>query len=92
MPNDKHKAYGVLGAADRSKVDRLASIMRLADALDVSHASVVRSAECHIKKGNVMIILKTKGSPDRELDKLGKKKDLFERTFKRTLTVEWDGS
>jgi exopolyphosphatase/pppGpp-phosphohydrolase len=92
MPDEKHKAYGMMGAADRSKVDRLASIMRLADGLDVSHSSVVRSVECHNNKGNVMIILQTNGSPDREMQKIGKKKDLFERTFRKALTVEWESS
>ena len=47
LPEDGHRDYRDLEAADRKVVDRLASILRVADALDVSHASVVRSIECH---------------------------------------------
>jgi CHAD domain-containing protein len=88
MPNDGHKAYKALKAADRAVVDRLASILRVADALDVSHASVVRSAECRVKKGSVTIILGATEHPERELEKVRSKKDLFEKTFKRTLAFE----
>ena len=92
LPDDRQRAYGALQTADREVVDRLASIIRVADALDVSHASVVRSAECIVKKGSVIMLLGTTGYPDRELEKARVRKDLFERTFKRTLAFEWESA
>jgi len=90
LPKDGHKGYGALRAADQRSVDRLASIIRVADALDVSHASVVRSAECLVKKGTVTVILETTAHPYRELEKAQAKKDLFEKTFNRKLVFEWN--
>jgi CHAD domain-containing protein len=90
VPSDDHKAYTILRAKDREVVDRLASIIRVADALDVSHASAVRSLECHVMKQSVIILLKTTEYPDRELEKVKVKKDLFEKIFKRSLTFEWE--
>ncbi len=90
VPNEGHDAYIALKPEDRKIVDRLASIVRVADALDVSHASVVQSAECHVKKGSVILLLGTTEYPDRELEKAREKKDLFEKTFKRTLAFEWE--
>jgi exopolyphosphatase/guanosine-5'-triphosphate,3'-diphosphate pyrophosphatase len=90
LPDKRQKAYRALKAVDQKVVDSLASIIRVADALDVSHAAVVRSAECRIKKGSVVIRLGTTEYPDRELEKARLKKDLFEKTFKRTLTFEWE--
>jgi CHAD domain-containing protein len=92
LPNDGHEPYRALETSDRTVVDRLASILRVADALDVSHASVVRSAECHVKKDSVVMILGTTVCPHRELEKARVKKDLFERTFKRALAFEWESS
>jgi hypothetical protein len=92
LPDKGHDAYRALKASDRAVVDRLASILRVADALDASHASVVVSAEYRPSKGGVVLLLGTSGYPDRELEKARAKKDLFERTFKRTLAFEWESS
>ena len=89
IPVQGHKEYEKLKAADRTMVDRLASLLRVADALDVSHASVIRSIECRVKKDKVFVILGTTGRPDRELEKAQEKKDLFEKTFKRSIAFEW---
>ncbi len=89
LPDDDHRGYKALRSADRMIVDKLASILRVADALDVSHASVVRSIECQIKKGSVNVLLRTTKYPDRELDKVLMKKNLFEKIFETTLTFEW---
>ena len=90
IPEQGHQEYGKLKAADRTAVDRLASILRVADALDVSHASVVRSIDCQVKKGRVILILGTTERPDRELEKAQERKDLFEKIFKRSITFEWE--
>ena len=90
VPDQRHRAYWSLKASDRKIVDRLASILRVADALDVTHASVVRSIECHIGRGTVVLLLKAAEYPDREVERAGKKMELFERTFKRNLKFEWE--
>jgi CHAD domain-containing protein len=90
LPNDDHKAYRSLKAIDRKVIDRLASLIRVADALDVSHSSVVRSTECTVNKERVTVRLETIGYPDRELEKAREKKDLFEKTFNRSLAFKWN--
>ena len=88
LPSDDHGAYRSMKSSDRATVDRLASIIRVADALDVSHASVVQSVACRVKKGSVVVLLRTSGYADRELEKVRTKRDLFEKVFKRTLMCE----
>src|SRR5690606_37459387 len=45
MPSTKHAAFKKLGPADRKRVRKLASILRIADALDRGHRSKVRAVE-----------------------------------------------
>ncbi len=90
LPKDSHIVYRGLNAADRKVVDRLASMLRVADALDVSHSSLVRSIECTMRKERTILRLGAIGYPDRELQKAREKKDLFEKTFNRKLAFEWN--
>jgi exopolyphosphatase/guanosine-5'-triphosphate,3'-diphosphate pyrophosphatase len=88
MPSPKHAVYGSLSADDKKRVRKLASILRLADALDRGHRSRVRNAE--VTLGNGEVSLRVEGSGDLALEvwTARRKAELFERTFERTLRVE----
>jgi exopolyphosphatase/guanosine-5'-triphosphate,3'-diphosphate pyrophosphatase len=88
MPSPSHASYKKLSAADRKRVRKLASILRVADALDRGHRSKVRSLDVRIGPEEVAIV--PKGSADLALEvwTARRKAELFERTFDRTLRFE----
>lgn len=87
LPKDTHKFYQGLSMEDKSIVQRLASLLRMADGLDRRHISSVKDLTCSVFEKKVMVRLEPEDVPP--LDKLtGKKKaDLFEILFKRDVVI-----
>lgn len=85
LPKERHKDYAVLNAADRDSVAKLGAIVRLADALDRSHDSRVANLKCRIESHAMYIELESAADCTNELMEVERKKDLFEKTFKRKL-------
>jgi exopolyphosphatase/guanosine-5'-triphosphate,3'-diphosphate pyrophosphatase len=88
MPKPQHDPYRVLSSKDRVTVSKLASLLRLADAMDNEHASRVIRFSVDYKKPRV--VLKMEGEGDLLLEKwaLLKKAPMFEEVFSVTLAVE----
>jgi hypothetical protein len=70
-----------LAPGDRRRVDVLASLLRIADGLDVRHLGVVADVAAVPEDGVVVVTAHTEGDAARELDAATEKADLFERTF-----------
>lgn len=84
MPNKKHASYMSLPEKDRKIVSMLSAIVRLADALDRTHCSVVQDLEFNLntENGILFILLKLNSlSYYFEMCKAQDKKDLFEMVF-----------
>ncbi|MCQ8894020.1 MAG: CHAD domain-containing protein [Methanolinea sp.] len=89
MPSPRHLPFGRLLADDRRTVLVLASLLRLADALDVGHDGLVERAECETSRGKVILrYFSKKRSPAVEVA-LSEKKGLFEETFQTPLEYIW---
>ena len=80
-PGPTHPRYMALSHADRMRVTQLASLLRLADALDRQHLGAVRSVRARLD--GLRLILELDGSDDILLEKwaVGRKKNVFEETF-----------
>jgi exopolyphosphatase/guanosine-5'-triphosphate,3'-diphosphate pyrophosphatase len=87
MPKERHPEYAALNAADRDSVCKLGSLVRLADALDRSHDSRITNLECRVTSGHVHLALASPSDCQNELVEIERKKDLFERAFKRPLII-----
>ena len=87
-PNTKHALYKKLTPADRSRVRKLASILRVADALDRGHRSKVRLLDVS-REGDVVVV-RPKGGADLALEvwTARRKAELFEKTFGLSLRFE----
>lgn len=89
FPNaKKHKIFRALNLYDREKVLVLASILRLADALDTNHDSCV--SEIEIEKTDGKFVLKTDVSLDFNKglkEVFMEKKELFEKVFKTKIEL-----
>ena len=87
LPKERHKEYAALNAADRDSVSKLGGIVRLADALDRSHDSRILNLNCRLQSGTLQIELDSDLDYSNELTEVERKKDLFEKAFKRRLIV-----
>ena len=88
-PKNKDYDYMSLSFELRRKVRVLAGILRLADALDFSHQSLVERVEVHATFENVTLQGIVRSSPFLEEIAINKKKDMFEQAFKKKVTVSW---
>jgi putative phosphoesterase len=88
-PKQKHYNYAPLNPSEKQKVVLLSSILRVADALDFSHGSIVKNLKVSINHAAVTVKCRVNQNPVLEDQSLNKKKDLFEKSFNRDLVVIW---
>jgi exopolyphosphatase / guanosine-5'-triphosphate,3'-diphosphate pyrophosphatase len=88
QPKPQHDGYRILPAKDRVVVSKLASLLRLADAMDNEHASKVTEFSVDYKKPR--FVMRLKGDGDLLLEKwaLLKKSQMFEDTFSVKVAIE----
>ncbi|MEA2689875.1 MAG: exopolyphosphatase / guanosine-5-triphosphate,3-diphosphate pyrophosphatase, partial [Candidatus Eremiobacteraeota bacterium] len=91
MPKPAHPEYAALAPADRRRVDVLASLLRIADGLDIRHLGVVTDVAAVPEGGLVVVTAQADGDASAELDAAMEKADLFERTFGMRITLHADG-
>jgi exopolyphosphatase/guanosine-5'-triphosphate,3'-diphosphate pyrophosphatase len=80
-PSHEDDVFCDLDPADRVIVTRLASILRIADALDVQHRGVVMDLIVEIEPAAVCVRVETLGSPAEAIKRAEQKSALFETTF-----------
>src|ERR1044072_1855021 len=80
-PKERHEFYAVLNQANRETVNKLAAILRIADALDRRHDSRVSDLRCSRNGRVVQIEMQSVGNCDREIAAAEQKCALFEQMF-----------
>jgi exopolyphosphatase/guanosine-5'-triphosphate,3'-diphosphate pyrophosphatase len=86
-PKDEHFLYDSLDEVLRTRVRRMASLLRLADALDREHLQRVESVTCSKRKGTLVIEVEGRGDLLLEQWALRKKAGMFEGVFGRAVQV-----
>ncbi|HKQ70970.1 MAG TPA: Ppx/GppA phosphatase family protein [Polyangiaceae bacterium] len=89
-PKKSHPELQDLSKEAQKKVCKLASILRIADSLDRTHANLVRAVRCTIDAKTVELRLETDDDPELELWTARRKGDLFEELFGRRLRFAVD--
>ncbi|UCD53588.1 MAG: YfcE family phosphodiesterase [Phycisphaerales bacterium] len=87
LPSEQHKHYGNLHPSDQHRVAVLGGILRLADGLDRTHASVVQRLACKVSPRKITIDCQVREPADIEFMAAKKKADLLESVFRRTVTI-----
>ena len=87
VPKKRHRAYGVLVKDDRRLVAQLASILRLADALDRRHSQRLKEVRCRVVDGAVRLVLRSERDLMVEAHAAEEKSDLFEKVFDHEIIV-----
>lgn len=91
-PNDSHEGYRDLPREERSRLHRLAALLRVADALDREHLQ--RVAGVHARIGGKAVTLRLEGEGDLLLEQwaIQKKAQMFRRVFETELIIEYTGA
>lgn len=87
LPKNSHSNFILLDEGSKELVIKLAGILRIADALDRSHASYVKDIVIDIYKHRVEFKLLTDGDISPERDGFNKKKDLLELYMEKELVI-----
>ncbi|HYM40960.1 MAG TPA: metallophosphoesterase family protein [Thermoplasmata archaeon] len=87
LPKKRHLPYAELSEADRATVSKLAALLRVADGLDRTHASVVARLSAKISPRRVQILCEARTAAEEERRFALKKGDLFRDVFERDLAI-----
>lgn len=89
LPNaEKHRTFAELGAKRRDLVEWLAAILRVADALDSNHTSVITKLKLQIGEKTLIVNLETKGDCWDEIRRVRRKEDLLVKKAGRTVVYQ----
>lgn len=80
-PKKSHSDYSKLNSDERLLICKLASLLRLGDALDRNKQSLIQNIECFIEEGQMCVITDCMEDITAEYEAIERKKDLFESTF-----------
>lgn len=86
-PKPSHEPFGSLGPEARDRVTRLAALLRVADGLDRGRAANVTGIELVLNGSQARLVVRSEADIAVELWGARRKRELFERLFKRRLDV-----
>ena len=86
-PKPSHEPFASLDREARDRVTRLAAILRVADGLDRGRAGHVSGIEVAVNGSQARLVVRSEGDIAIELWGARRKRELFERVFKRRLNV-----
>lgn len=77
-PRESHRYYKMMSDPEKRRVDAMSGILRVADAFDRSHKSLVKDLKVRVNKNEAEITLISDFNLSLEKKKFGVKKDLLE--------------
>ncbi len=87
-PKSKHEGYGRLNEKDQLIVNKLASILRIADGLDRSHINKIAGIVCRSHAKEVVLRIKSRDKIHLEEWAVNMKKTLFEEVFHKKIVIK----
>ncbi len=87
LPDARHAGYGELPADAQARVRALASLLRIADGLDYSHRSLVRSVRARLGPARLDVFVHAPAEVEVELRRAERKADLFRQEFGREVVL-----
>jgi exopolyphosphatase/guanosine-5'-triphosphate,3'-diphosphate pyrophosphatase len=88
LPRRSHSEYNALGREDRLVVNKLAAILRVADALDRTHTQALRNPVFKLNAERLLIEVPSAGEYDAEKQALFIKAQMFERVYGKTVVLK----
>lgn len=87
-PSKKHPEFAALATAQQQVVNKLSALLRIADAFDRSHRSLVSDITCHIDRTQVKIDLYVQEPLSLELWSFEQKSQLFTEVFELPIVLQ----
>jgi exopolyphosphatase/guanosine-5'-triphosphate,3'-diphosphate pyrophosphatase len=87
LPSPEHSAYQLLTPDERRALLLMIPILRLSDNLDRSHDQRIRSIDCRVRDGHVVLQVRAQGDIDLEQWAAERAATAFEQVYQRPLTV-----
>ena len=87
LPTIEHTAYGILSDEDKRRVNLLAPLLRIADALDRSHQGLVKELFCDLRDDAVVIYVGAEEEMPVEAAALARKGDMFREVYRRDVQL-----
>ena len=87
-PKKSHPEYAGLSADLRQSVRTLASMLRVAESLDRSHAQVISALEVHDRSDDLVVQVRTSGDAELELWATNRHLKPFEQVMRKPVTLE----
>jgi len=81
----RHRRFASLDGRRQAVVEWLAGMLRVADGLDCTHASLVKNLTCKLKTHTFQICLDVKGDCRRELERAVQKQELLTKILQRKI-------
>jgi exopolyphosphatase / guanosine-5'-triphosphate,3'-diphosphate pyrophosphatase len=88
LPTVQDENFRALPPKDRSTVIKLSALLRIADAMDVSHTRRVKDVHIRSKKNKWILSLEGEGALNLEIWALEKRRALFQDVFGMKLEIE----
>ena len=86
-PKPDHELFMTLTKSQKDRIKALSGILRVADGLDRSHYQNVQELQTEVTGDKIEIRIKTLGDAELEIWGAMRKRELFEKLFKRKLTI-----
>jgi exopolyphosphatase / guanosine-5'-triphosphate,3'-diphosphate pyrophosphatase len=87
LPSPEHTAYQSLTAEEKRTLMLLIPILRLSDNLDRSHDQRIRSVDCRLRDGQVVLQVHARGDIDLEQWAAERAAAAFQQVYQRPITV-----
>jgi CHAD domain-containing protein len=91
MPGEEDEIYVQMKKAERTKVDVLAALLRVADGLDRTHRGLVKDVRVRVTDEEVLLSISSDEEAKEEQEEAQKKGDLLVRTFAKRLRIAREG-
>lgn len=88
LPKKKHRHHEMLSAKAKRTVEKMASILRIADGLDRTHSAAAEDVKCEVLDDKVVLTVKGKAFSDVDGTAALDKSDLFKKTFGKEIEID----
>jgi putative phosphoesterase len=85
LPKDSHPLFSLLSNKDKQKIRILGGILRIADGLDRTHTSAVKSVKCDLSGKDIIVGCKAPRPSDLEMEAASKKSDLLKQALEKNI-------
>ena len=89
LPKQKHYNLGSLDRVTINQIKVLASLLRIADGLDYTHNAIVKKLNIREEINCIIVEYESENKSILEEQAFSRKKDLFEKVFKKRLVLIW---